>query len=40
METKTKTRTPSLKAGAFTAMQLPAINFQHISSLTDLTGII
>ena len=37
---QTKTRTPSSKQGAFTAAQLPAINFQQISSLTDLTGII
>lgn len=38
METKAITR--SLKPAPFSAVQLPAYNFGHITNLTDLTGII
>jgi len=30
----------AVKPGAFTAAQLPVVNFRHIASLTDLTGMI
>jgi hypothetical protein len=37
---QTTIKRPAVKPTAFTDRQLPAVNFKHISSLTDLTGMI